>query len=95
MNTFTENDYKILKAIINKNDRTKGLTKINGTTLKEILDSTGLSRSKVRRTITAFIECNFIENGNSKVREKTYILTEDGFNELYNLTKNIFGEVIK
>lgn len=95
MKTFTENDYKILRSITSKNDRAKGLSKINGTTLNEILNSTGLSRSKVRRTISAFIECGFIENGNPKVREKTYILTEKGFMELYNLTKNIFGEEIK
>lgn len=35
---FTENDYKVLKAIIDRNNGKKGLCKGNGTTIKELIE---------------------------------------------------------
>lgn len=94
MNNFTENDYKVLMSIINRNDNQKGLCKLRGTTIKEIVANTKLSDKKVRHTIKLFKELGFIEEGYRKVRERTYILTKDGIKELKSLGKNIFGEVI-
>lgn len=89
--TFTENDYRILKAIIDRNNEKKGLCKSNGTTIKELIDKTKLSDKKVRLTIKKFLECGFITEGASIVKAKTYILTEKGFEELNSLRVNIFG----
>ena len=91
---FTENDYKILKAIIDRRDRTKGLCKGNGTTVKEIIEKTGLSDKKVRLTLKNFEEEGFISRGLKKVKADTYLLSTKGFEELSGLRKNIFKEKI-
>lgn len=88
---FTENDYKILKAIIDRNNEKKGLCKISGTTIKELVSKTQLSDKKVRLTIAKFLEEGFISEGASIVKAKTYILTQKGFEELNSLRINIFG----
>lgn len=90
---FTTNDYLILKSIISRNDRKKGLSIGNGTTVKEIVKKTNLSDKKVRQTRDKFIEAGFITEGLKIGREKTYILTPQGFAELNKIRKNIFGEV--
>ena len=90
---FTENDYQILKAIIDRGDKKKGLCKANGTTVKEIIEKTKLSDKKVRTTLKKFEEEEFINKGLRIVKADTYMLTEKGFLELSSLRKNIFGEV--
>lgn len=90
---FTENDYKILKAIIDRNDKRKGLCKGNGTTIKEIIEKTKLSDKKIRITLKKFEKEEFITYGLKIVKADTYILTEKGFSELNSLRINIFGEV--
>lgn len=91
--TFTENDYKILKSIIDRNNEKKGLCKGSGTTIKELVDKTNLSDKKVRIAIKKFLEVGFISEGAAIVKAKTYILTPEGFEELNSLRVNIFGEV--
>lgn len=88
---FTENDYKILKAVIDRNNEKKGLCKGNGTTIKELIEKTKLSDKKVRITIKNFLDEGFITEGASIVKAKTYILTQKGFEELNSLRINIFG----
>ena len=90
---FTTKDYQILKAIIDRNDRKKGLSIGNGTTIKEIINKTNLSDKKIRETRDKFIKEGFIAEGLKNGKEKTYILTEQGFKELNKIRKNIFGEV--
>jgi predicted transcriptional regulator len=89
---FTDNDYKILREILDRNDDKKGLCKGYGTSIKEIVTKTGLSENKVRQTLKNFIEEDFIEEGTTLVRAKTFILTVKGFEELKSLRTNIFGE---
>lgn len=90
---FTTKDYQILKAIIDRNDRKKGLSISSGTTIKEIITKTSLSDKKIRETRDKFITEGFITEGLKNGKEKTYILTEQGFKELNRARKNIFGEV--
>jgi DNA-binding MarR family transcriptional regulator len=90
---FTENDYKILKAIIDRNDKRKGLCKGNGTTIKEIIEKTKLSDKKVRITLKKFQKEGFITYGLRIIKADTFLLTEKGFEELNSLRTNIFGEV--
>jgi predicted transcriptional regulator len=89
---FTDNDYKILREILDRNNEKKGLCKGNGTSIKEIITKTGLSENKVRQTLKKFTEEGFIEEGITLVRAKTFILTVKGFEELKTLRTNIFGE---
>ena len=86
---YTKMDYTILKAITTKNDRNKGLSLGNGTTYDEIIRKTGASASKVRKTISNFIEDGFIQRGLNDGRLKTFILTRKGIEELQNVKKNI------
>lgn len=90
---FTENDYKILKSIIDRNDEKKGLCKAKGTSIKEIVEKTGLSDKKVRDTLKKFIEVEFVAFATTIVKTRTYMLTPLGFEELNSLRVNIFGEV--
>lgn len=92
MEGFTENDFRILKSILDRGDKSKGLTMSNGTTIAEIVDKTSLSSKKVRLTIKKFIEAEYVTEGLSKVRTKTYILTQEGFSVIKKMRTNIFGE---
>lgn len=92
---FTNNDYDVLKSIINRDNRTKGLSKVNGTTVKEITEKTSLCDKKVRQSLKKFEEVGFICKAIKKGRAESFMLTEEGFIELNNLNKNIFGEVAK
>lgn len=90
---FTENEIKILKSIIDRNNSKKGLCKSNGTTIKELIEKTKLSDKKIRLTLKKFEQEEFIDKGLRIVKADTYILTPKGFEELNSLRKNIFGEV--
>ena len=82
---FTQNDYKILEAIIDKTDEDKGIIKTKGTTKKEVLDKTQLSLSKVTITLGILESHGFIENGLKVKNAKSYILTEKGMEELLKM----------
>ena len=74
---LTMNDYKILQAIISREDKTKGITKIN-----EIVEKTGLSVRKVRDTKEKLIKLGFIKEGIKIVNQKTFLITKLGLEEL-------------
>lgn len=95
MEQFTENDFKILKSIIDRGDNKKGLTISDGTSISEIVEKTGLSYKKIRETIIRFKEVGYVTEGIKRVRTKTYILTIEGCECLTNIKKNIFGEEVK
>lgn len=88
--TYTENDYKVLKAIIERNNERKGLCKGDGTTITELIEKTGLSEKKIRLTLKRFNESAFVTKGVKKGRAETYILTILGVKELNSLRTNIF-----
>lgn len=92
MDNFTENDFRILKSILDRGDKKKGLTLACGTTIEEIVNKTELSDKKVRDTINKFKDAGYVSEGIKKVRTKTYILTKEGFLFLKNVRINIFGE---
>jgi predicted transcriptional regulator len=90
---FTENDYKIMKAILDKNDKQKGLRRNKATTIEEIQGKTNLSSTKIRNTLNSFIQHGFVCEGIKQGRTKTYMMTEEGLIELNSLRMNIFGKV--
>lgn len=94
MDQFTENDFKILKAILDRGDNKKGLIISNGTTIDEIVKKTNLSDRKVRDTLNRFKEIGCVAEGIKKVRTKTYVLTKEGFILLKDIRTNIFGEAV-
>lgn len=92
---FTENDYKILKAIMNRGDKLKGLCKSKGTTIKEIVEKVKLSDRKVRVTLKRFEEVGYVTRAMKIGKADAFMLTESGMAELKSLKINIFGEVDK
>lgn len=89
---FTKSDYKILKAIIDRNDKNKGWCMTQGTTIEEIKLKTSLSDKKVRNTIKDFIEVGYVAYGVKFKRTNTYMITIKGFNQLCKLKMNIYEE---
>lgn len=91
--TFSKMDYSILRAIAEKDDNStdtnKGLSRLNGTSYKELQNKTGASQSKIQKTITKFIKAGFVEQGINDGRNKTFILTLEGINEINDVQKSI------
>lgn len=82
---ITQNDYNILEAIIDKDDKQKGTIQIKGTTKKEIISKTNLSMTKVNTTLYKFLSEGLIEKGLSIKNAQTYILTKKGLAEYIKL----------
>lgn len=91
---FTTKDYDILKNIMDRNNRIKGLSLGDGTTIQELVDKTQLSEKKVRTTIKKFIEAGYITEALKKERAKSYMLTKVGMAELKKTRINIFDEKV-
>lgn len=85
--TTTMNDYRILQAILDDNDATKGVVQINGTTRAEIQEKTGKSLSKIAQSLNVFIEQGLVEEGVREGRTKKYVLTSDGIDKVEELVK--------
>lgn len=94
MTVFTENDYKIMKSILDKNDKDKGRCKTKATTIEEIKSKTDLSITKIRNTLNLFIENGFVMEGVKQGRTKTYMVTKEGMRELNSLRVNIVEKEI-
>lgn len=89
---YTLNDIKILKNIMDKVDSTKGLSKINGTSVKELVEKTGLSDKKIRIAIKKFLEDEMIAYGIANGRTKTYYILLKGLDELESLKETVIEE---
>lgn len=88
----TIKDYLILRAIGSNKEEAKGRVKANGTTVSEIIERTGASRSKISSTLSKFIEAGYVEPGLSVGRAKTYIITDKGIEsliEVYGVKEDI------
>lgn len=82
---FTQYDIKILANIIDPNDNKKGLGKMTGTTVKEIVDRTNFSDKKVRMALKKFLQEEMIAYGIADGRTKTYYILPKGLEELDSL----------
>lgn len=82
---FTQNDYKILQSIIDKEDKTKGMIMTNGTTKQEIIRKTGLSMTKITNTVLNFESQGLIKPALKVKNAKSYIVTEKGSEEIINM----------
>lgn len=87
---YTAKDYNILKSIIDRENKKKGLCKGYGTTIKEIIDKTKLSDKKIRVTLSKFEEEGFIEKTVKVTNANAYIITKKGMNELNSLRERIY-----
>lgn len=96
MNIYTKYDYKILSAITKCGDsKNKGLTKANGTSVKELMDYTGLSEGKVRTSVNMFIKNGLLQYGISDGRTRTYCITNEGLKELREIFESMIEEDVE
>lgn len=86
LKNLTYNDYKILQKIISDK---KGISKLTGRTKNEIIELTGLSRTKVNTSIWELEKLGLIEEGIMKVRAKTYYITPKGSELLKEMKKKV------
>ncbi|MEG1309832.1 MAG: hypothetical protein RSD06_03040 [Bacilli bacterium] len=89
---YTLNDIKILKNIMDKEDESKGLSKVTGTTVKEIVSKTKLSDKKVRISIKHFLDEGLIAYGIADGRTKTYYILPKGLEEIFSLKEMVIKE---
>ena len=82
---FTQNDYEILKAIMDKDNNQKGIIMTNGTTKQEIITKTGLSITKVTNTLLSFEAKGFIEPALKVKNAKSYMISDKGINEILSM----------
>lgn len=82
---FTQNDYKILQAILDKGNNQKGMIMTNGTTKQEIITKTGLSITKVTNTLLSFEASGYIKPALKVKNAKSYIVTQKGSQEIINM----------
>lgn len=83
MSIYTKLDYKILSSITKCNkSKNKGISKVNGTKIKEVMEYTSLSEGKVRTTVNMFLKDGLLQYGVSDGRTRTYCITNDGLREL-------------
>lgn len=74
----TLNDYRVLMAIVDADNDTKGISKLNGTTRAEIQQKTNISLSKIAQSLNKFIDEGLVEEGIGDGRTKKYIVTKAG-----------------
>lgn len=86
LKNLTYNDYKILQMIISEK---KGISKLTGRTKNEIIELTGLSRTKVNTSVWELEKLGLIEEGIMKVRAKTYYITLKGSELLKEMKKKV------
>ena len=86
---LNSNDYKILSCVVDR-ENNRGLTIGRGSTLKQIVDKTGLSLVKVRTTISILLQQDLIIEGVKRIKAKTYCISQKGSNKLMELRTNIF-----
>lgn len=94
MTVYTKLDYKILRAITaSGNGKNKGISKINGTNVKEVMEHTGLSEGKVRTSMNTFIKEGLLEYGVADGRTRTYCITNKGLEELRMIYESVMEDI--
>lgn len=80
---FNKNDYKILEALIERECNSP----VASLTIKQLINITQMSLSKVRSVKDKFILTDYIQEGSKDGNEKTFFYTHEGLIHF----KNIFG----
>ncbi len=91
---FNKNDYKILESLIERQCNAP----VASLTIKQLINITGMSLSKVRSVIGKFLLMNFIQEGSKDGNNKTYFTTEDGvkhFKLVFGFNDNDIKEIVE
>lgn len=77
-------DYQVLNSIIDR-DNEKGMSKLRGVTVMELVDITGFSSTKVRNSLKKLIDKGFVAYAIKRVRSDAFHITEDGLHEMMSV----------
>lgn len=91
---FNKNDYKILEALIERQCNTP----VASLTIKQLVNITQMSLSKVRSVKDNFILMEFIKEGSKDGNNKTYFITEKGlkhFQSAFGFDNDRIDEIIQ
>lgn len=83
---LSQNDYKVLAKMYDTKTKI-GLSRINGVTINDLVEKTGLSYATVRRSILTNIEHEFVDYGVSNGKQRTFYITEKGALELNDIAE--------
>ena len=90
---FNKNDYKILESLIERQCNAPAAS----LTIKQLVNITGMSLSKVRSVKDKFLLMNFIQEGSKDSNNKTFFFTEYGLNHfklVFGFTDDDINEII-
>ena len=80
---FNKNDYRILESLIERKCNAPAAS----LTIKQLINLTDMSQSKVRSVKNNFLLMHFIEEGSKDSNNKTFFYTEKGLNHF----KSVFA----
>ena len=78
---FTRNDYKVLITLYNEGC----FTEMKALPIKAIKERVKLSTNKVRQALSSFLKLQYIEEGATMGRAKTYYVTQNGIIKIKNI----------
>jgi DNA-binding transcriptional regulator GbsR (MarR family) len=88
MSDLNTNDYRVLNMIVDI-ENNLGNSRLRGRTVDELVNSTGLSTTKVRSSLKKLIESGFIGNGIKRIKSNTFHITQIGSEELESIKTDI------
>lgn len=92
MEFFNKTDYKVLECLIAKNC----MSPVASLTIKQIIEFTELSQTKIRSVINQFKLMSYIKDGSKEGNNKTYYITNEGvehFKVAFNFNDDEIEEI--
>ena len=83
------NDFAILLALLDPDDKSIGRSKIKGVTKSEVSIKSKFSIAKVGQVFKNFILLGYIEEGLRKGRAKTFFITNKGLEKISEFKEEI------
>lgn len=84
-------DYKILNNVVDY-ERGVGDSKLRGTTVYEISETTGLSVAKIRRAMKKLLEKGFVDFSAKRGRAETFHITKAGLEEIESVGQSVLED---
>lgn len=90
---FNKNDYKVLEELIVRQCNIP----VASLTIKQLMEITGMSLSKIRSVKNNFIMIGFIKEGSKDGNKKTYYITDKGidhYKEVFDFDEEKIDKII-
>lgn len=86
---LTQNEFAVLKSILDRKDQEVGMILTKGTTTKDMIAKTGLSKTKIYSTISKLSNLGYIEMALKVKNANSYRLTDDGIRLICEISGKI------